>query len=114
MRLVGSKTEQDFREELERSNAALQDPESKLRYVLEGNGYRVSRAYVLHWIPEQLEDIYLVLIDGSFLVNVEIEKYEQASLTQVEEMDLKAYVHGLSKVNQMRLAVAQDLALGKT
>ena len=114
VRLIGSKMEEDFREELVYSNAALQNPDSRLHQVLESHGYSTSRAYVLHWTPEQLEDIYVVLIDASVLVSVEIDKFEGACLPEVDEMELKDYVRGLSRMNQVRLAVAQDLASAKT
>lgn len=114
MKLIGSKMESDFREELLRSNDALQDPDSKLRKVLEAEGHDTKNAYVLHWTPEQLEDLYTVLIGGSYLVDVEIDKYDNSKPPIVETNELKSYLHGLSKMNQVRLAVAQDLACTKT
>jgi hypothetical protein len=110
MKLIGSKMENDFREELIRSNEGLRDPESKLHQALEGRGYSTQNAYVLDWTPEQQEDIYLVLIDGSFLVSVEIDKYEQSKPPSFERIELQEYLHGLSKMNQVRLAVAKELA----
>ncbi len=110
MKLIGSKTESDFRIELVRSNEGLRKPESKLRKALESEGHDVSNAYVLHWTPEQLEDIYVVLIEGSFLVSVEIDKFDSSKQPIFERIELKDYLHGLSKMNQIRLAVAQDLA----
>lgn len=112
MKLVGSKMESDFREELLRSNDALQVSDSKLRKVLEAHGHDTKNAYVLHWIPEQLEDLYTVLVSGTYLVDVEINKYDSSKPPVVEKNELKSYLHGLSKMNQVRLAVAQDLANG--
>lgn len=114
MKLIGSKMESDFREELLRSNEALQDPDSKLRKALEAEGHDTKIAYVLHWTPEQLEDLYSVLIGGSYLVDVEIDKYDNSKPPKLERNELKFYLHGLSKMNQVRLAVAQDLACTKT
>lgn len=114
MRLVGSKMESDFREELLRSNDALQDPDSKLRQVLAAEGHDTENAYVLHWTPEQLEDRYTLLIDGSYLVDVEIGKYDNSEPPIIERNELMPYLNGLSKMNQVRLAVAQDLAGKKT
>lgn len=110
MKLIGSKMENDFRQELIRSNEELHNPDSRLRQVLEGKGYNTLNAYVLNWVPEQLEDIYLVLIDGSFLVGVEIDKFEQTKPPLFERIELNDYLHGLSKMNQVRLAVAKELA----
>lgn len=114
MKLIGSKMENDFREELLRSNGALQDPKSKLRQVLELNGYETKNAYVLHWTPEQLEDLYTVLINGSYLVHVEIDKFDKKKIPIVEKSEIKAYLHGLSKMHQVRLVVAQELVDAKT
>jgi hypothetical protein len=114
MKLIGSKMESDFREELIRSNTAIQESESKLRKALESEGHDTKNAYVLHWTPEQLEDLYTVLIDGSYLVDVEIDKYDECKSPKVERNELKTYLKGLSKINQVRLVVAQDLACTKT
>ena len=106
--------ESDFRKELSKSNEALQEPGSKLRQALEAEGHDTKNAYVLHWTPEQLEDIYTVLISGSYLVDVEIDKCDRSKPAILERNELKSYLHGLSKVNQVRLAVAQDMACTKT
>lgn len=114
MKLIGSKMENDFRKELLRSNDALQDPGSKLREALEAEGHDAKNAYVLHCTPEQIEDLYTVLIGGTYLVDVEIDKYDNSKPPIVKRNELKPYLHGLSKMNQVRLAVAQDLACTKT
>jgi hypothetical protein len=114
MKLIGSRMEIDFREELLRSNDTLQEPDSKLRKALADQGHDTRNAYVLHWIPEQLEDVYTVLIGGSYLVDVEIAKYSNSKPPIVERSELKFYLKGLSKMNQVRLAVAKDLAGAKT
>jgi len=109
MKLVGSKAEKEFSEELIKSNKLLQDPRSLLRKVLENEGINTLNAYVLHYIYEQFEDLYVVLIDGEYLVEVEIDRVDSAVLPIVERRELKTYLHQLSKVNQIRLAVAQEL-----
>lgn len=114
MKLIGSKMECDFREELLRSNEALQATDSKLRQALETEGHETKNAYVLHWTPEQLEDLYTVLIDGSYLLDVEIDKFDNSKAPIIERNEIKSYLHGLSKMNQVRLAVARDLACTKT
>ena len=78
MKLIGSEMKSDFREELLRSNDALQDPDSKLTQALQAEGHETKNAFVLHWTPEQLEDLYKVLIGGSYLVVVEIDKYDSS------------------------------------
>jgi len=110
VKLIGNKTEKDFRAELVRSNKGLRESESKLRKALESEGHDVSNAYVLHCTPDQLEDIYVVLIEGSFLVSIEIDRFDNSKSPIFERIELKDYLHGLSKTDQIRLAVAQDLA----
>ncbi|MCG9737634.1 hypothetical protein L1D32_05645 [Shewanella insulae] len=113
MKLIGSKMESDFREELIRSNEALQARDSKLRMALESEGHDSTNSHVLHWVPEQLEDIYVVLVGGTYVIDVEIDKYDGSKSPTVQRHELKPYLHGLSKMNQVRLAVAQDLACSK-
>lgn len=112
MRLIGSKTEIDFRMQLEHSHKFhfSDSSNSNLKYALVEKGHKVDRAYVLHWIPEQHEDIFLVLVDGNVLVHIELEKESCVSILDYEIQDIKSYTRGLSRVNQVKLAVAQDLA----
>lgn len=114
MKLIGSEMKSDFREELLRSNDALQDPDSKLTQALQAEGHETKNAFVLHWTPEQLEDLYKVLIGGSYLVVVEIDKYDSSKAPILKKNYIKHYLHGLRKMNQVRLAVAQGLACTKT
>ncbi|BBM02475.1 hypothetical protein GL2_25490 [Microbulbifer sp. GL-2] len=79
MKLIGSRMESDFLKELTQSSDALQEPGSILRKALAAEGHDTKTAYVLHWIPEQLEDLYTVLITGSYLVDVEIAKYDNSN-----------------------------------
>jgi hypothetical protein len=116
MKLIGSKMESDFRKELINSHNQLFSPESdsKLKQVLENAGHSTAKAYVLDWIPDQTEDIFTVLIDGKYLVSTEIDRFDQASQAVVERQEIKSYLKGLSRINQVRLLVAQDLANEKT
>ena len=114
MKLVGSKTEREFLDVLTKSNEMLQDSNSKLRQILASDGHQTNNAYVLHWIPEQLEDIYLVLIDGSYLVNIEINKHDIEASPVIERKEVDHYLTSLSKINRIKLAVAKDLACKKT
>lgn len=114
MKLIGSEMESEFREELLRSNNALQETDSRLKQGLEAEGHETKNAYVLHWTPGQLEDLYTVLISGSYLVDVEIDKYDRTKSPTIERNEIKSYLHALSKMNQVRLAVAQELVCSKT
>ncbi len=110
MHLRQTKTEQEFLAELQRSHDALFNSNEKsplytaLCHVLP----ELKTAYVLGWTPEQSEDIYLVLIDNTKLIKIEIERNSGVCLA-VDHLDLRHYERGLSKINQIKLAVAREM-----
>lgn len=108
MKLVGSRTEQQIREELLRSNRALQDGTSgKLANALASANVRVVDTYVLDWIPEQAEDIYVALASANEVVIVEVPRDEGQVL--LERVDLAQYKRKCSKIQKLKIAVAMDL-----
>ncbi|KPV61170.1 hypothetical protein QJ48_01465 [Paenibacillus sp. A3] len=111
MKLVGSKTEQDIREQLIASNKSLFEEEEKKRLlnVIQENFPNMVTAYVLHWIPEQAEDFYKVLINDSIIVDIELDRLNQNIMPIIKSVPISQYKVGLSKINQIKLAVALDL-----
>ena len=108
MKLIGSRTEQQMREELIRSNLSLQDGSyGRLVSALESANVNVVGAYVLNWIPEQAEDIYAVLVSANEVLTVEVPRGEGEVLLEREE--LAGYEGKCSKVQRLKIAVAQDL-----
>jgi hypothetical protein len=61
MKLVGSKVEQDFRHELIASKKKLyvEGGSQRLLEELRKHFENLETAYILDWIPEQGEDIYI-------------------------------------------------------
>lgn len=114
MKLIGSKMESDFREELVSSNEFYFLKNSRLKVVLESHGYPTKNAYVLHWVPDQTEDFYTVLINGEYLVSTEIDHFDTSINPVFEHLELKVYLKGLSRMHQVKLAVAKNLASEKT
>jgi hypothetical protein len=116
MKLIGSKTERDYREELLASNKSHFSGESpsRLNEALRNAGYETKNAYVLHWTPDQAEDFFTVLVEGLFLVAVEIDRYDTECEVSVKRYELADYIKGLSRMHHVRLLVAQELAHGKT
>ncbi len=106
----------EFREELRGSYDFYfsENSTSRLKDVIESAGHSTKTAYVLHWTPDQGEDIYTVLIDGSYLVITEIDRKNESLSSTVEREEIKEYLLGLSRMNQVRLIVAQELANPKT
>ena len=112
MRLKGTKIENEFRSELLLSKQAIfeRDENVELLQILKDEYPLLMSAYILHWTPDQSEDIYVVLVNKDNLLCIEIAR-EEDSPPLVERMDLSRYSNGLSKINQIRLAVAQELAI---
>ena len=67
-------------------------------------------AYTLNWTPEQGEDIYLVLIDNHTISKVEIDNLDKSATPSLLSFSVMEYKKGLSKLGQVQLAVALDLA----
>lgn len=107
MKLIGSRTEQQMREEV-RSNLLLQDGGyGLLAGALESANVEVARACVLNWIPEQAEDIYVVLVAAGEVMTVEVPRAEGQVLLEREE--LAKYEDKCSKIQRLKIAVARDL-----
>ncbi len=116
MKLIGSKAEQECRDELLASHEFhfSMNAQSRLKEVLQCAGYRTDNAFILHWTPDQSEDCYTVLIEGKFLVAVEIDRCGNEIEPIIERHELTAYLKGLSRMYQIRLLVAQGLVNEKT
>ncbi|ERN52065.1 hypothetical protein [Alkalihalophilus marmarensis] len=111
MKLIGSKTEQEIREQLIKSNQLLFNSEEKKR-LLEVIRYEypeLKAAYIIHWIPEQGEDIYKILINDSLIAEIELERHNYEVKPKAKTLTVPQYLKGLSKQNQIKLAVALDL-----
>jgi hypothetical protein len=112
MKLIGSRAEQQMREELLRSNLSLRDGSREpLVAALEGANVNVPGAYVVHWIHEQAEDIYVVLISASDVLIVEVPRGE--GQVKVDRRDLAGYQRKCSKAQRLKIAVAQELIESK-
>ncbi|MCP3808129.1 hypothetical protein NLX78_12900 [Paenibacillus sp. Lou8.1] len=112
MKLIGSKQEQDFRKELADCNiiVAQGDKEKAILNVLRTIFGEIKTAYILNWTPEQYEDIFTILIDLDKIAKVEISRINHLEAPIIETFTLKDFQKGLSKIFQIKLAVAIDLA----
>jgi hypothetical protein len=111
MKLIGSKQEQEFRKELVASKLTVSqdDKVNTLFKVLRALG-EFKTAYILNWTPEQGDDIFTILIDLDKVAKIEISRINSSEKPVVEIFKLKDFYKGLSKVFQIKLAVAIDLA----
>ncbi len=112
MKLLGSKMEQDFREELIKSHDALFNDQKKqmLMDILKMHFPGMRTAYVIGWTPEQGEDIYRILINIDTIAGIEIDRFNMNTEPIIEKISISNYKQGLSKIGQIKLAVAIDLA----
>ncbi|WP_270168944.1 hypothetical protein [Paenibacillus sp. SYP-B4298] len=94
------------------SNKSLFEEEGRRRLldVLRQSFPILETAYILNWIPEQEEDFYTILINDSLIANIELNRLNQEVVPIINSMPLSQYKSGLSKINQIKLAVAIDLA----
>ena len=111
MKLIGSRTEQDYREKLIRSNLTLRDESDPLAAALRAAGVDVANVYVIYWIPEQDEDLYEVLTPAGEIVTVELPRYSGDIL--LHRQPLKDYERKCSAQRRIKLAVALELIASK-
>lgn len=109
MKLIGSKTEEEFRNSL--VNYLNQgDKDDSLYKVLKSTFSESKTAYILSWTPEQREDIYVILVNIDKVAIIEISRINRMEKPIIEIFSLKDYKKRLSKIFQIKLAVAIDLA----
>jgi hypothetical protein len=111
VKLIGSKTEDDLRAQLQASHESLfNDPgRRRLLTALRSKCPELRTAYVLNWTPEQGEDLYCVLVDGAVVVDVELDRMNVDVEPIIATTPLAKYIKGLRGADRIKLAVALDL-----
>lgn len=111
MKLRNSRTEQEYRAQLIKSNYSLFNVEENREFlkILKGIYPQIRTAYIIHWIPEQGEDFYRILINDNIIAKIELD-HDYTREPIVENLTIPEYVHGLRMQDQIQLAVALDLA----
>lgn len=112
MKLIGSKTEEDFRDALIKSRDLLfkGDSYKRLLQVLKTSFPEMKTAYIIKHNPDQGEDFYTILVDLDTIATIEISRYSQDEKPMVEISSINDFKRGMSKLKQIELAVALDLA----
>ena len=111
MKLRNSKTEHDLRVELKRSQLALLNAPDKARLlevVLKSAPDSVS-PFILNWIPEQGEDVYVILADQNCVLTIELDRVNVEEEAVVSKTDVRTYESGLGKHARLKLAIAKSL-----
>lgn len=112
MKLKGSKTEEDFRVRLMNSHRSLfqENSNERLLNVLRNSFPKMRTAYFIGHTPEQGEDLYRILINTDTIALIELDRYNLDIKPIVGTISVRDYVKGLNKMDQIKMAVALDLA----
>lgn len=112
MKLIGSKIEEKFRVVMINAHRSLFQEEKyeRLLKLLKKHFCEMKTAYFLSHTPEEGEDIYQVLIDVNAIVTIEIERQNLCAEPVVKIVTIEQYSKKLSRIGQIKLAVALDLA----
>jgi hypothetical protein len=109
-----SLTEKRMIDELERGREQLlSNPSSnKLLSSLRRKLQSITRnIYVVSWIPEQTEDLYDVLVDGTSVVHIEVRRDGRTDEVVFEKFGIEEYLNRrLSKPDRRKLELALRLA----
>lgn len=110
MKLIGSLTEQSYREGLSASWTGLREPGNQLFSIMVGRLGLIDSAFVLNWTPEQSEDLYTVLVNGVEVIRLEVSR-PGGKVVDFQAAGVKDYERSLrSRQGRIKLAVALDLA----
>ena len=110
MKLIGSVTEAKIRETLIYSACYILNNVVILTF-LEGMFGPISSAYVLSHTPDQGEDFYVVLVNGSIVVSFELSRScEDAKPENFVAIEVEQYRKTLrGRHSQLKLAIAMEL-----
>jgi hypothetical protein len=53
---------------------------------------KTENIYVFHWIPDQCEELFGVLVDGETVVHVEVPRYDYEGVTLFETWPVDKYL----------------------
>ena len=115
MKLVGSKTEKEFEAALIKNTSLVlsHSVNSHLKTFLLENEIDSNQVIVLEYFPDDGSIFYWLLIENRMIGRVEIE-LDDPERTGMDTFTLLEYRHKLSKVQQIRLAVAMNLLATST
>ncbi len=115
MNLVGSKTEQDIEAELVAltSSTFANSKAYYLQQLLSELGVNFQEVIVLNRFPDETCEVYLLLIENRLIGQVEVDS-DDVENPAIETFTIPEYKQGLSKIQQIRLAVAKRLLSPET
>jgi len=113
MKLIGSRHEAEFRSELIESRRALMERNEYpgLLTAVQDLFPRAQTIFVLQWVPEQSEEFVQLLVDADTVLELEVDRQAfEVVPGGIMQKSVEAYKKSLSKISQLQLAVALDLA----
>ena len=113
IKLKGTHTEQEHAAKLKESRDFIFDSKAgaRLKSILASECTELKTAYILDSIPDEDEDIYLVLVNNENLLSVELDRVNLSASPIIEHKDLVNYKKQLRKGDQIKLTVAIELGL---
>lgn len=113
MKLVGSAVEKDIRETLISSVSYIFDNLTVLAFLERVFG-PLSSAYVLGHTPDQGQDFYVVLVNGSAIAKFELSRSFNAEPENFVTISIDEYRKLLrGRRSQLKLVIAIELAAGR-
>ena len=109
MKLIGSMTEDYFRENLSSSWEGIKKNAHGIYDFLQKLYGPLNSAFLLFWTPDQDEDLLVMLINGK-IVSTIIYLREDNIFREEEVVFVETYIKKKSKVNRIQILVALDLA----
>ncbi len=115
MQLVGSKTEREIKSELLRNTSSVfsKSVESHVKTFFIDNCLDTTQVIVLDSFPDDRVVYYWLLIESRMVGRVEVE-LDCPECTDMDTFTILEYRHKLSKIQQIKLAVAMELLATKT
>ncbi|MEP2650603.1 MAG: hypothetical protein ABJH06_01295 [Paraglaciecola sp.] len=115
MKLVGSKTEKEIKSELLKNTSSVfsKPVESHVKTFFLDNDLDTAKVIVLDSFPDDRIVYYWLLIESRMIGRVEVE-LDCPECTGMDTFTLLEYRHKLSKIQQIKLAVAMELLATET
>ncbi|GLX80226.1 hypothetical protein tinsulaeT_35660 [Thalassotalea insulae] len=115
MKLVGSKTEKEIKSELLKNTSSVfsKSAESHVKTFFLDNDLDTTKVIVLDSFPDDRIVYYWLLIESRMVGRVEVE-LDCPECTGMDTFTLLEYRHKLSKIQQIKLAVAMELLATET
>ena len=115
MNLVDSKTEKDIKTELVALNSNVFNCAKgfALKEFLSELSFNIQEVIVLNNFPDETCEVYLLLLENRLIGQVEVDSDDLDNPT-IETFTIPEYKKGLSKIQQIRLAIAKTLLSSET